>query len=273
VAKHIDAAMRGGARAGAGAAAAAGEDDLEASVDAALALFRLIQGKDVFEAFYKKDLAKRLLLGRSTSVDAEKAAISKLKAECGPQFTSKLEGMFKDVELSRDVMASFRQAPAAGAALARLAPGMDLSVQVLTSGFWPSYPALECTLPAELSAAQQVFKDFYLSKHSGRKLVWCNSLGTCIMRAAFDAGAKELSVSLFQVRAAWTREKLNGVVAPACSSAHPCPHCAPRRRRCSCCSTTMRPWRLTTSERPPVWRRRSSSARCSRWPAAEKGGR
>jgi len=68
----------------------------------------ITQGKDVFEAFYKKDLAKRLLLGRSASSDAEKAMIGKLKAECGAQFTSQLEGMFKDTDLSRDIMASFR---------------------------------------------------------------------------------------------------------------------------------------------------------------------
>ena len=30
--------------------------------------------------------------------------ISRLKAECGAQFTAKLEGMFKDVDLSRDLM-------------------------------------------------------------------------------------------------------------------------------------------------------------------------
>ena len=66
------------------------------------------QGKDVFEAFYKKDLAKRLLLGKSSSTDAEKTMITKLKAECGSQFTNKLEGMFKDVDLSRDIMTSFR---------------------------------------------------------------------------------------------------------------------------------------------------------------------
>lgn len=36
-------------------------------------------GKDVFEAFYKKDLAKRLLLGKSASVDAERLVLSKLK--------------------------------------------------------------------------------------------------------------------------------------------------------------------------------------------------
>jgi cullin-4 len=37
-----------------------------------------VQGKDVFEAFYKKDLAKRLLLGKSASIDAEKSMISKV---------------------------------------------------------------------------------------------------------------------------------------------------------------------------------------------------
>ena len=39
----------------------------------------VLLGKDVFEAFYKKDLAKRLLIGKSASVDAEKSMLSKLK--------------------------------------------------------------------------------------------------------------------------------------------------------------------------------------------------
>ena len=29
--------------------------------------------------------------------------------ECGAAFTSKLEGMFKDMELSKDIMSSFKQ--------------------------------------------------------------------------------------------------------------------------------------------------------------------
>ena len=44
-----------------------------------------------------------------------------------------------------------------------------------------------------------MFKDFYLSKHSGRRLQWHNSLGTCVLRATFKRGPKELSLSLFQV--------------------------------------------------------------------------
>ena len=72
-------------------------------------LLLLSSGKDVFEAFYKKDLAKRLLVGKSASVDAEKSMLSKLKQECGAAFTSKLEGMFKDMELSKDVLVHFKQ--------------------------------------------------------------------------------------------------------------------------------------------------------------------
>ena len=74
-----------------------------------MVLFRFIHGKDVFEAFYKKDLAKRLLVGKSASVDAEKSMLSKLKQECGGGFTSKLEGMFKDMELSKDINIAFKQ--------------------------------------------------------------------------------------------------------------------------------------------------------------------
>lgn len=56
---------------------------------------RDVQGKDVFEAFYKRILSRRLLMGRSASMDAEKLCISKIKAECGAQFTNQLEGMLK----------------------------------------------------------------------------------------------------------------------------------------------------------------------------------
>ncbi|KDD71824.1 cullin, partial [Helicosporidium sp. ATCC 50920] len=187
IARYMDGLMRGG---GAGKGS---EEEVEAALDAALALFRFIQGKDVFEAFYKKDLAKRLLLSRSVSVETEKAAIAKLKVECGSQFTTKLEGMFKDVELSRDVCAGFR----AEETTLDL-QGLDLHVNILTSGFWPSYPSSPCELPPALARAQEGFSDYYLHKHSGRRLVWQDALSSCVLRARFDCGVRELSVSLFQ---------------------------------------------------------------------------
>lgn len=40
------------------------EEDVELVLDRVMVLFRYIGSKDVFEAFYKKDLSKRLLLGQ-----------------------------------------------------------------------------------------------------------------------------------------------------------------------------------------------------------------
>lgn len=58
------------------------DEDAEISkqLDQVLNLFRFVHGKAVFEAFYKRDLARRLLLGRSSSADAEKSMLTRLKS-------------------------------------------------------------------------------------------------------------------------------------------------------------------------------------------------
>ncbi|CAA7394007.1 unnamed protein product [Spirodela intermedia] len=188
IAKFLDEKLRAGNK-------GTSEEELEGTLDKVLVLFRFIQGKDVFEAFYKKDLAKRLLLGKSASIDAEKSMISKLKAECGSQFTNKLEGMFKDIELSKEINDSFKQS---SQARTKLPSGIEMSVHVLTTGYWPTYPPMDVRLPHELNVYQDIFKEFYLSKHSGRRLMWQNSLGHCVLKAHFPRGKKELAVSLFQ---------------------------------------------------------------------------
>jgi len=75
---------------------------------------------------------------------------------------------------------------------------IELVVNVLTMGFWPTYPAVEVNLPKDMEQYLECFKQFYLSKHSGRKLKWQSTLGHCIVKARFKPGAKELQVSLFQ---------------------------------------------------------------------------
>jgi hypothetical protein len=73
-------------------------------------VFVPIQAKDIFEAFYKKNLAKRLLLNRVVNTELEKQVVSLLKAECGTGYTSKMEGMFQDVEGSREITNLYKQA-------------------------------------------------------------------------------------------------------------------------------------------------------------------
>ncbi|NWR59286.1 CUL4A protein, partial [Bucorvus abyssinicus] len=187
IAKYVDSKLRAGNK-------EATDEELERILDKIMIIFRFIHGKDVFEAFYKKDLAKRLLVGKSASVDAEKSMLSKLKHECGAAFTSKLEGMFKDMELSKDVMVQFKQYMQN-----QSDPGnIDLTVNILTMGYWPTYTPMEVHLNSEMIKLQEVFKNFYLGKHSGRKLQWQTTLGHAVLKAEFKEGKKEFQVSLFQ---------------------------------------------------------------------------
>jgi cullin 3 len=77
-------------------------------LDKTITIFRYLIEKDAFERYYKGHFAKRLLLGRSVSEDAERGMLAKLKAESGNQFTLKLEGMFNDMKLSADTMKAYR---------------------------------------------------------------------------------------------------------------------------------------------------------------------
>lgn len=70
-----------------------------------------------------------MLLNLSANSDAEKSMLSKLKTECGAHFTSKLEGMFRDMELSNDLNSAFEQDSAAQKSLPS---GLNLHVSVLT---------------------------------------------------------------------------------------------------------------------------------------------
>ncbi|KAI8365993.1 cullin [Radiomyces spectabilis] len=183
VAKFIDSKLR----------KKASDENLERILDRVLVIFRYLQGKDTFEAFYKRFLAKRLLLNRMVSNDIEKSMLSRLKTECGPDFTKNLEAMFKDIEISADLNAAFKESQEYSQW-----GNVQLYVNVLAQGIWPSYSASEIILPPDMRAQQEAYIQFYGKKYTGRRLTWQNSLGSCSVKAHFSAGFKELMLSLFQ---------------------------------------------------------------------------
>lgn len=158
------------------------EQEIENVLDKSMVLFRYLQEKDVFERYYKQHLARRLLLNKSGSDDSEKNMISKLKTECGCQFTSKLEGMFKDMALSTTIQEEFKHYCTEKRVMLY---GVDLTVRVLTTGYWPTQTATPINIPAEPRAAFEAFRVFYLSKHSGRQLSLQPHLGSADLHATF----------------------------------------------------------------------------------------
>jgi cullin 1 len=70
---------------------------LDAVLDRVLIIFNFLEDTDVFQKFYSKHLASRLVKGESSSEDAEESMISKLKSRCGAEWTRKFQTMFHDV--------------------------------------------------------------------------------------------------------------------------------------------------------------------------------
>ena len=73
-----------------------------------MVVFKYIEDKDVFQKFYSKMLAKRLVQHMSASDDAEASMISKLKSACGFEYTNKLQRMFQDQGVSKDLNEQFK---------------------------------------------------------------------------------------------------------------------------------------------------------------------
>jgi len=87
-------------------------------------VFNYVEDKDVFQKFYGKLLAKRLVGQLSASDDYEESMISKLKVHrivfhskisfvlfqqaCGFEYTSKLQRMFQDIGVSKNLIDQYR---------------------------------------------------------------------------------------------------------------------------------------------------------------------
>ncbi|KAH0781945.1 hypothetical protein KY290_001543 [Solanum tuberosum] len=161
-------------------------------------LLAYISDKDLFAEFYRRKLARRLLFDNSANDEHERSVLRKLKQQCGGQFTSKMERMVTDLTLARENQGNFEEYlsnnPIAN-------PGIDLTVTVLTTGFWPSYKSFDLNLPAEMVRCVEVFKEFYQTKTKDRKLTWIYSLGTCNINGNFEPKTVELVVTTYQASA------------------------------------------------------------------------
>jgi len=83
------------------------EVEVDEKLGQSIIIFKYIDDKDIFQKFYSRNLARRLIYQMSHSMDSEEGMINRLKAACGYEFTNKLHRMFTDVNLSQDLGQKF----------------------------------------------------------------------------------------------------------------------------------------------------------------------
>ncbi|KAK7881167.1 hypothetical protein WMY93_029576 [Mugilogobius chulae] len=154
------------------------ENEVEDKLTSFITVFKYIDDKDIFQKFYARMLAKRLIHGLSLSMDSEEAMINKLKQACGYEFTSKLHRMYTDMSVSADLNNKFNNFIKTQDTVVDL--GISFQIYVLQAGAWPltHVPSSTFAIPQELEKSVQMFELFYNQHFSGRKLTWLHYLCT-----------------------------------------------------------------------------------------------
>ncbi|AEE31948.1 Cullin family protein [Arabidopsis thaliana] len=148
------------------------DEATEITLEKVVNLLVYISDKDLFAEFYRKKQARRLLFDRS--------------------------GIMKevtDITLARELQTNFVDYLSANMTTKL---GIDFTVTVLTTGFWPSYKTTDLNLPTEMVNCVEAFKVFYGTKTNSRRLSWIYSLGTCHILGKFEKKTMELVVSTYQ---------------------------------------------------------------------------
>lgn len=128
--------------------------------------------------------------------------ISKLKEACGFEYTNKLQRMFQDMQISKDLNSNFKEFET-NLQDDESTAMVDASYSILGTGFWPLVPPnTDFSPPPEIVKAYERFQKFYNQKHSGRKLTWLWQLCKGEMRANYCKASKvpyTFQVSTYQM--------------------------------------------------------------------------
>ncbi|KAI1767320.1 Cullin-domain-containing protein [Hypoxylon sp. FL1150] len=176
------------------------ESELDSLLTQIMTVFKYIEDKDVFQKFYSRMLARRLVHSNSSSDDAETSMISKLKEACGFEYTNKLQRMFQDMQISKDLNTGFREHTKG---LQSDKQPLDSTYSILGTSFWPlTPPNTTFNPPAEIQTDIDRFTLFYKNKHEGRKLSWLWQLCKGEVRTGYCRSSKTpytFQVSVYQM--------------------------------------------------------------------------
>ena len=149
------------------------QEEIENTLNEIIGLFKCINSKLLFQTETNKKMSDRLIKAVSLSTNIEKNFISKLKQESGVTYVSKMMEMMNDLEKNKKEIDAYKLSSSKGTP-----NGIKFNIQVISQSAWEiSKKNMEkIELPKFLLTCKDDFEKFYISKHSGHKLIWCFGL-------------------------------------------------------------------------------------------------
>ncbi|ODQ79097.1 hypothetical protein BABINDRAFT_14095 [Babjeviella inositovora NRRL Y-12698] len=176
--KYVDSALK------------AGSHGLSEALDLTVQVYNLMREKAIFYTMYRKDLSRRLVLGKSR-VEDETQFLEGFKAVMDDEHYKSLFSMLTDIAESKEYAGFGVFEPL----LVRQDTWVDLPVfaNSQTNGF---------KLPPPLAAMLNPFNEFYQTKYktenNGRNLTWVHYLNQITLTVDFPLGKKDLSLNTYQ---------------------------------------------------------------------------
>jgi cullin-4 len=131
-------------------------------IDEFVTIFKHIDAKDMFESFFIKRLANRLLYNLTSTTNGEKYLIEKLRSECGNVFVTKSEEMLSDIKTSADLTLNteinFSQ--------------IKFNFYVLSTNSWPVNKIVTGHVSDDINCLHKEFLTQNKSKFGGKALKW-----------------------------------------------------------------------------------------------------
>ena len=155
-------------------------------VDLMVALFRLIEEKDVFQRAYIRFMTKRLVFnGALFNRPSEEAVILRLRDICGPGYVTPLTRILSDSDTSQQLTRQFCGARRVG----------ECSFQILAHGSWPTMssvqsPQSQMPMIPQIQPILDEFTASYTTLNQGRRLQWIPELGVAEVQIEFGGTGK-----------------------------------------------------------------------------------
>ena len=137
-------------------------------INQSISIFPYIVEKDVFISIHRTLLSNRILNNDFVSMDAEKFLLSKLKVQCGVEYTKNIETMINDFYLNKDMNQNYKVFCNNN----QLTSTIESNLMVLTAEHWPVINVHKVKLPDELVGLTNHMFKYYHANFTGRTLQW-----------------------------------------------------------------------------------------------------
>ncbi|OHT06022.1 Cullin family protein [Tritrichomonas foetus] len=159
------------------------ENNFKDKLDILIKIFRVLQCKDVFEAYHHLLLSRRILMLKSSVVHADELFAIELRNQCGPEYTKRIDSIFEDLHKSIQIAREF--------VCCSNSPKY-FKVLVLNQANWTHMKQTPLEVPSCIRQSLTQFAQFYCMKNPKKKIGWNHHFSRVKLQVNNETGIKEI---------------------------------------------------------------------------------